>query len=170
MKLAPLIQMPNTWSGLAGRFGVHLFEGHLGVADMGRLESIGAEWLREHPGKLVELVVIFPSNSRMTGEERSRMARVIKRWEKDRLASATVILASGLLGAMHRSVLTGLLMIAPPPHPSKVFATVPEAVTWLAPHMQSLLGAEATRHDLLTGVEDWCAAFRGRAPDGKPGR
>lgn len=162
MKLSPVIQLPAAWSGVADRFGVHLFEGEVSVADMDRLEVMGSQWHRKHPGKLVELVVIFPSPARMTGEERARMAKLIKRWEHARVASATTILAEGMQGAMHRSVLTGLLFLAPPPHPAKVFGAVAQAVTWLAPYVASVCGPQATRDATLSAVESFCADFVAR--------
>jgi hypothetical protein len=73
-----------------------------------------------------------------------------------------VILATGMLGAVQRSVLTGLLMIAPPPHPSKVFSDLSEAVTWLLPHVAALSERPITEEHLRAAVEELCAAFRAR--------
>jgi hypothetical protein len=162
MTFEPLFQMPSAWTSVADRFGVHLFEGRVTVADMQRMETLGDEWYRKHPGKLVELVVVFPSDARMTDEERARMAQLIKRWEKVRAASATVILAAGLMGAMHRSVLTGMTMLVPPPHPAKVFARVPDAVTWLLPYLRSACSGEIMPGKAVTAVESLCDSFRRR--------
>jgi hypothetical protein len=90
------------------------------------------------------------------------MARLMKRWEKDRVASATVILADGMLGAVQRSMLTGLLMVAPPPHPAKIFSEVPVAVDWLVPFARPVLGMHTTTTAVLRAVEDWCNAFKAR--------
>jgi hypothetical protein len=160
MKLEPIIHLPNMITGMWQRLGVHAFEGTLTLDDMARIEAAGSLWHKKNPGKLVELVIIFPSDARMSGEERARMAGIVKRREGARIASATVVLASGLTGAMHRSILTGLHMMAPPPHPTKVFGATSDAVTWLAPHVQSLCGPEATRDDLLAAIEALCATFR----------
>jgi hypothetical protein len=142
--------------------GVHLFEGKLTTEDMDRLDAQGAEFRKRVPGKMVELVVIFPSDARMTSEERSRMAALIKRWEKERIASSTVILAEGLIGSLHRSVLTGLQMLVPAPHPMKVFGAIEPAVKWLAPYVRELSGPDATAETLLAGVEELCARFTAR--------
>jgi hypothetical protein len=158
MKIEPIFQMPTAWTGVSDRFGVHLFEGRVTPADMDRMQALGDQWYKRNPGKLVELVVVFPSETVMTSEERQRMARLIKHWEKHRIASATVILAAGMLGAMHRSVLTGMLMIAPPPHPSKIFSNVGEAVTLLLPHVRSLSDATTTTGDVMALVDEWSAA------------
>jgi hypothetical protein len=160
MKLEPIIQLPNMMTGMWRRLGVHAFEGQLTLGDMDRLEAAGTQWHKKNPGKVVELVVIFESEARMTSEERARMAAIVKRWEGVRTASATVVLASGLLGSMHRSILTGMQMIAPPPHPTKVFGATSDAVAWLAPHVQALCGADATRDDLTAAIDDLCATFR----------
>jgi hypothetical protein len=160
IKFEPLLTLPNLVSGMWRRFGVHAFEGAVTLDDMARIEASGSQWHRTNPGQLVELVIIFPSDARMSTEERARMASLVKRWEKTRTASATVVLADGLAGAMHRSVLTGLQMIAPPPHPTKVFSRVPDAVAWLAPYIQALCGADATAAELLAAVDRLCDGFR----------
>jgi hypothetical protein len=162
--LVPIIQMESMITGRWRRFGVHAFEGKVTLADMARLEVAGAQWHKENPGQVVELVVIFPSEARMSTEERNRMAVLVKRFESNRTASATVVLATGLLGSMHRSILTGMQMIAPPKHPTKVFGTVAEAVGWLEPHVKAVCGPEATRSELLGAVERLCATFRAGRP------
>jgi hypothetical protein len=162
MTLEPLIQMPTAWTGIADRFGVHLFQGKVTVSDMDRLEASGSRWYRNNPGQTAELVVIYSSAAHMTGEERERMAKIIKRWEGNRVASATTILAEGLRGALHRSVLTGLLFLAPPPHPAKVFGKVADAVDWLAPHVRSVCGPDATRAALSGAVDAFCQEFEAR--------
>jgi hypothetical protein len=162
MQFEPVIRMPTAWTSLAGRFSLHVFEGELTVDDMNEMKAIGDRWFARRPGKLVELTIVFPSNTRMSAEERTRMTQLIKHWEHHRVASGTVILADGLVGAMQRSVLTGLLMLAPPPHPSKIFGKIPEAMTWLAPHIRALCGAGATREAALAAVESECAAFKSR--------
>jgi hypothetical protein len=163
VKLEPIIDLPCLLTGIWSRLGVHVFQGHVTMRDMDVMERLGDEWLANHPGKTVELVIIFPSSARMTNAERGRMARVLKRTEKNRTAAGTVILAEGLTGAVHRSVLTGLLMLAPPPHPAKVFGSTSHAVTWLAPHVQSLCGPSADPATLLAAVEALCARFHARA-------
>ncbi|MGH7440362.1 MAG: hypothetical protein ACRENE_32105 [Polyangiaceae bacterium] len=166
MKLEPLVEMPNNGSGIWRRFAVHMFEGHLSIDDMARVENVGVQWLKQNPGKLVEMVVIYPSDSvGMTSEERSRMGRLIKRWEDVRVASATVILASGIMGSVQRSVLTGLQAIARPPHPTKVFSTRAEGVGWLMPYVQEACGRDANRDDLVAAVEELSARFTARARD-----
>jgi hypothetical protein len=162
MRLEPIIEMPCLMTGLWKRFGVHLFEGKVTVADMEEIERRSVVWHQKVRGKLVEMVVICPSDAKMTSEERAKMTQIIKRWENDRAASATVILAQGLVGAMHRSVLTGMQMIVPAPHPMKVFGTIPDAIGWLAPHVRELCGPEATPEALEGGIADFAARFAAR--------
>ena len=161
MKLEPIIHLPTMVTGRWRRLGVHVFEGTLTVDDIVRIEASGSVWHKKNPGKVVEMVIILPSEARMSSEERARMAALVKRWEDARTASATVVLASGLLGSMHRSILTGLQMLAPPPHPTKVFGATREAISWLLPYIHALCGADTTREDLLAAIDDLCAAFRG---------
>jgi hypothetical protein len=160
MKLEPIIQLPNMTTGMWRHFGVHAFEGTVTLEDMMHIEAAGDRWHRKNPGKVVEMVIIFASEARLSGEERTRMVRIIKRWESIRTASATVVLATGLTGSMHRSVLTGLQMLAPAPHPTKVFGSVRDAVAWITPHVQALCGAETRPEDLLAAIEELCSTFR----------
>lgn len=160
---SPIIEMPTAMTGVWRRMGVHLFEGKLTIEDMDRLDAQGAHYRKRVPGKKVELVVIFPSDARMTSDERARMAAIIKRWENERVASSTVILADGLIGSLQRSVLTGLQMIVPAPHPVKIFGAIAPAVTWLAPHAREVCGPDATAEALRAGVDDLCARFAARA-------
>lgn len=159
--LVPIMRMESMITGRWRRLGVHAFEGKITLADMTRIDVAGAQWHKENPGNVVELVIIFPSDARMSSDERSRMAALVKRWESARTASATVVLASGLLGSMHRSVLTGMQMIAPPKHPTKVFGSLADAVTWLEPYVQELCGPEAKGPDILAAIERLCEIFRG---------
>ncbi len=161
--IEPLLHQPNLMAGIWRRFGVHMFEGKVTVEDMAKMEAVGVQYLKKNPGKLVEMVVIYPSDTRMTAEERERMARVIRRWEDCRVASATVILATGLVGSMHRSVLTGLQFLARPPHPTKVFGTIPDALAWLSPYIVELCGVDATHDKLVAAVADMERRFRGGA-------
>jgi hypothetical protein len=170
VNLEPLISMPRAWTFVWQRFGVHFFQGALTVGDMDRLELEGDRWHAAHPGKLIELVVIFPSDARMNGEERERMVRLIKRREKSRVASATLVLADGLAGAMHRSILTGLSLVARPPHPAKVCATMPEAVAFLMPHLRALCDPRTTASDALAALDAARACFDARPTRGTPSR
>jgi hypothetical protein len=169
MMFEPIVEQPNMMAAVWRRFGLYLFEGKVSVDDITRMESQGIAWMKKNPGKLVELVVIYPSEARMTSEERERMGRLIKRWEDRRIASATVILATDLLGSLHRSVLTGLQLIARPPHPTKVFGRTADAVGWLAPYAAELCGDEATAGRLVEGVNEVCARFAGRPVKGPTG-
>jgi hypothetical protein len=160
MKLEPINQLPNMMSGMWRRLGVHVFQGKVTLDDMTRMDVAGCLWHKRNPGKIVELVIIFPSDAQMNGEERERMAAVVKRFESVRTASATVVLANGLVGSMHRSILTGLHMLAPPPHPTKVFGTTSDAVQWILPHVHALCGDDFSGAELLTAIEDLCTTFR----------
>lgn len=160
IELAPLIEIPNMMSGIWRRFGLHVFQGKITLDDMNRMEQVGDSWLAKNPGRVVELSVIFPSDAKMTSEERTRMVQIIKRWDNVRDAAGTVILADGLLGAMHRSVLTGMLMLARQPHPAKVFSDIGGATRWIAPHVWAACGTERSHDELLAAVRALCARFQ----------
>jgi hypothetical protein len=170
LTLEPALHTPTMITGIWRRFGVHAFEGHLSMADMTQLEGFGNLWHKKNPGSVVEMSIIFPSEARMEGEERARLVKIIRRWEMARTASSTVILANGLVGAMHRSVMTGLMLIAPPPHPVRVFGTTHDAVVWLAPYIQAACGPEATPAGISAAVDTLCATFRAARSPAPPQR
>lgn len=152
MEFEPLYQLPNAWTLAAGRLGVHFFEGEVTVEEMDQMELLAADWHRKNPGRTVEPVVIYPSSHRMSGAERRRMVALMKRWEGVRDASCTVTLAQGLVGSLHRRILTGLMMLAPSPHPVKVHASIPAGLEFLAPYVAAL-GGPREMEPLTAAVE-----------------
>jgi hypothetical protein len=163
VKLDPIIEMPCMVTGNWRRFAVHVFEGKATLADMAAIEENSERWHAKIRDQLVEMVIILPSNAKMTGDERSKMTHIIKRWEHTRIASSTVVLAQGLLGSLHRSVLTGMQMVVPPPHPTKVFGSIDDGLRWLAPYIQKSSGADAQADTLIVAVDNLIAYF-GKRP------
>jgi hypothetical protein len=49
--LSQLVPVPNMMTGTWRRFGVHLFQGKVTLADMDHMEATGASWVRKNPGK-----------------------------------------------------------------------------------------------------------------------
>jgi hypothetical protein len=163
VKLEPIIEMPCMVTGNWRRFAVHVFEGKLTVADMSAIEANSEKWHAKIPDQLVEMVIILPSDAKMTSGERSKMQHIIKRWEHTRIASATIVLAQGLLGSLHRSVLTGMQMVVPPPHPTKVFGVIDDGLRWLTPYIQKSSGADARADVLIAATQNLIATF-GKRP------
>jgi len=160
-----LAQLPSAWTCVSGRFGVHFFQGELSVSDMDRLEAVGERWQRGNKGPRVEMVVILPSRARLSGDERQRMSRLMRHGEADRVAAATVILADGVSGSLQRSLLTGLLLVTPAPHPVKVCGKLDEALLFLSPYLQKL-GGQPNLGELVSAVNALYAAFRDRPTAG----
>jgi hypothetical protein len=129
---------------------------------MDRLEAVGERWQRANKGPRAEMVVILPSRAKLNAEERQRMTRLMRHGEAERVAAATVILAEGVSGAVQRSLLTGLLLVAPAPHPVKVCGTLEDGLTYLSPHLQ-MLGSRASVPELIATVMPLYEAFRDRA-------
>ncbi|MDD9942257.1 MAG: hypothetical protein OXU20_14520 [Myxococcales bacterium] len=162
MGFEPTIQLGAVWSAVNQGFVVHLFEGHLSLADMDVMEAQSLRWLEANPGERVELSVIYSTKARMDTVERARMTELIKHGERGRVASATVILAEGLTGAMQRSVLTGMLLIVPPVHPQRVFGALRPALEWLLPHVRRVNGEAVTLAGLCAACDDLRRAFDAR--------
>jgi hypothetical protein len=162
MRFEPLICIPTAWTSVSSRFAIHVFEGRVTLDDMELMQRVGERWNKDNPGKRVELSVVLPSDTRLSDEERVRMGRLIKLGESHRTASATVILAEGMLASMQRSMLAGMMMLAPPPHPTRVFGKLADAAQWLLPHVQAVCDARPDLDELSASLEDHLAQFRTR--------
>jgi hypothetical protein len=73
-----------------------------------------------------------------------------------------VILAQGIVGSMHRSVLTGMQMLAPAPHPVRVFGAIPGAVHWLVPYIREACSIDASGDDVIKAVDAHAGRFAAR--------
>jgi hypothetical protein len=80
--------------------------------------------------------------------ERRRAGDLLKEFGAHIRALASVIEGSGFLAGTTRSVMTAITLMARPPSPVKIFATVAEAVAWQAP----LVGARAA--ELAAATEE----------------
>lgn len=85
-------------------------------------------------GRISGLVLIRPkSSSRVTAETREYIAEMAARINPKCLGQATVIDAQSIFGTIVRTFFTGLMLVmAKHGMPMKVFATVPDALDWLA--------------------------------------
>lgn len=135
---------------------IWVVDGQTPVEELERLRRVVRGWADEH-GRGVALTVIHPTRSGMTSEERASVARMIDETKAGRMASATVILATGVLGALHRSLLTGLSLLVPPPHPVKFTSDLDHAIAWLRPYVEHLSGP-VRESDIRAIAEDLHAA------------
>src|SRR5690349_19927053 len=95
-------------------------DGHRPVEGVSRVRGIVGAWTRERgSAKNVTLVVIHGSKTSMSFAARATIAKMTAETESSRLASASVVLGGGMVGALHRSILTGFSILVPPPHPVK---------------------------------------------------
>ncbi len=117
-----------------------VFDGNLDMTALELLRLRSDEWLEAHPGRTVDIAIVQPSATQMDDATRKMLALVIKDHQDNRNAAATVILATGLRGALHRSVVTAVNMMAPPPYPGRVFGAVDDALDWLSPYIVELCG------------------------------
>jgi hypothetical protein len=122
-------------------------DGHTPLDELERLRVIVQSWSRAQGTlKNVTLVVLHDNRSTMSAEERRSVSRMIDETKSQRVASATVVLAGGIVGALHRSILTGFSLLVPPPHPTKVYADVESAIAFLHPHIESVCGPVPPAH------------------------
>ncbi|MGE0786978.1 MAG: hypothetical protein AB7S26_14995 [Sandaracinaceae bacterium] len=131
------------WKGLV----LWVVDGQTPVSELEQLIELSKRHnARYGDPRNVALTIIHGTPSGMSAEERAAAARLIESTKHTRVASSTVVLARGLVAAVHRSILTGISLLVPPPHPVKVCSDVPSALSFLQPHIESLCGPIAPDH------------------------
>jgi hypothetical protein len=138
-------------------------DGHTPLDELEQLRRLVHAWyVDQGDAKNVTLVVIHGTNTTMNADERRAVARMIDETKSSRVASATVVLGDGMVGALHRSILTGFSFLVPPPHPVKIFARVEPAVVFLHPFIEALCGPVSPDH-VGAMVDDLHREMRGRS-------
>jgi len=148
----------GTWK----RVVLWVVEGHTPLEQLEALRRRFAELSRERGDeKHVALTILYPTDSTMSAEERKCVARIIDESKHRRLASATAVLAQGLMGAVHRSILTGMSILVPAPHPHRITATIEDAIDFVHPYA-TLSSGPVLRSDLRAMVGDLHNTLRAR--------
>lgn len=159
IELEPVVVSDKHALGVWRRFTVSVFDGVLGVEGLDELHDVVMRWRRAHPAPTTDLAVLHPTRAGMDAAERRAWLRVLHATEPYRAVGATVVLAQGLLGSMHRGIITSFNLLAPPPHPAKVFGDVDTALQWLAPSLQQTCGG-APLAALALGIDRMGAGIR----------
>lgn len=155
----------GTWKHLL----LWVVEGHTPVEQLERLRvRIGALSRDRGDKKHVALTVLYPSDSTMSAEERACVAKMIDETKHRRLAAATAVLAQGVMGSVHRSILTGMSLIVPPPHPNRIAASEEAAINFVHPYVVQSSGA-VTPEEIRAMSADLYEALR-MEKKGKLGR
>jgi hypothetical protein len=82
------------------------------------------------PGGVILLTIVEESAPAPPADARRDLARWLASCSGRMILSAVVHEGAGFRGAMVRSVVTGLALVAKLPYPHKIFATVAEADAW----------------------------------------
>ncbi len=112
--------------------------GETTAARLKRVGEIQTELARKWPAGFVALALIRSSNANMPADARAEAEKLSKEPAMNLKAIAQVIYGSGFAAAAIRSVATGMVLIARSPRPTKIFGTLENAATWLAPRMNEL--------------------------------
>ncbi len=120
-----------------------------------RISREGIRALAESRPKGIALLnVVEPNAPAPPSEVRAALARIMVDFGHALKGSAVVHEGSGFRAAAVRGVVTGLTLLARPPFPHKVFATVEEASDWLAVSLQKSEGWEWSGARLIDAVAD----------------
>jgi hypothetical protein len=100
------------------------------IEDLRRLDAYTKVVRQSYPRGIGLLNLIVSGTPRFSKEIREEVARQTA--EDSDLGVAHVILLGGIVGATVRTFLTTAMLIGRPATPTKVFADVPAAASWLA--------------------------------------
>lgn len=104
-----------------------------------KLRELHNERLAKRPGKHALVAIVEGgATPRLDEEARSEMTERTRATRDRTVALAVVMSDQGFVAAMIRSILAGLLLVQRAPYPHKVFGTLREAASWLAPLTGSL--------------------------------
>jgi serine/threonine protein kinase len=105
---------------------------------------------------------VMPVLDALTGQPqrdaRERLAAVMTRYDDAIYAAAYVVLGTGFQAATVRGAITALMLMARPTHVTKVFATVADAIDWLATNRSAPSSDRFPKATLAGAVERFCAA------------
>jgi hypothetical protein len=124
---------------------VQRWSGEGGIADVRVLERAQREFTGTLRGgkcvmvSLVEATTIRPPDD----QTRALIRATIDQIAPHAGAPATVLTSTGFAASVLRGLLSGLMLAQRQPHPAKVFATIDEAATFLAPLRRPAAGAPA---------------------------
>jgi hypothetical protein len=120
------------------------------LAAVERLERTNPERVKAHPERISTVHIITEGSSGTpTPEARDALNAMHARYGHTVGCGAVVIERAGLMGVAVRSVVTGMMMLAPKHYRVKVFDRVDDAAPWLAENHARSTGVEVTLTDLL---------------------
>ncbi len=118
------------------------------AAQLGCLESALSDGYIKHPSTLVTIHVMDPEelDVRRDSEMRAVMKSFTERYAGKLHSAAVIIPSRGFATALLRALVAGAVSIVRRKSPTKVFATVGEATTWV----ESRFSQVADVHETLT--------------------
>jgi hypothetical protein len=114
-----------------GPLAIAIFDRATTAQDADSVARLLGQVARAHP-KLAVLSIVGSDCTVPDANVRNRLTSEVKNIQKQLIASATVIEGSGFRAAAVRGVVTGMTLLLRASYPAKTFATVREAVEFLA--------------------------------------
>jgi hypothetical protein len=91
-------------------------------------------------------------------DARERLAAIMTKYDIAIFAAAYVVLGTGFQAAAVRGAITALMLMARPSHATKVFATVADALEWLAANRSAPSSERFPKATLAGAIERFCAS------------
>lgn len=116
------------------RFYVDIWRANTTVEGVRELKTGFTAFAAEHPTGVGLLTIVESRAPLPSADARAALAAFLAGAASAIKYSAVVHEGTGFTSAAVRGVVTGLTLLARPPYPHKVFATVPQASQWFANH------------------------------------
>ena len=118
--------------GAAGPLLLALYRGSASAAMLNELDRTQQSLLERFP-RISTLTVIGQAASILKGNEqvRSRSVELSKKYEKQVLGSAIIVITKGLGAVMVRTFLSGFFLLSKAETPMKTFSTIAEGLSWV---------------------------------------
>ena len=94
------------------------------------------------PFFILSVVSHIPTDKASTDLARKRGLELLRQHEEKRITGATVILPQGIIGAFARSFTVGFNLAVRAKTPNRVFASLDDAMTWMAKHGTGVITEE----------------------------
>jgi len=123
------------------------------LASVERMGAALAQAVRELDGRpAIILPIIYTSSPAPEGKVRDHLQLTIEKQERMVCCAAYVVLGSGFQSASLRAIIAGMVLAIRPKHPTKVFRSVREAITWASTRTDSS-GGGLSPDDLVEAIE-----------------
>lgn len=138
MRNAEIIETgPDQTLAFWGDTFIIIFHRNTTVPGVAALANAASRFAEARPNGIGTVTIVEETAPMPPSDARAALAKALDDHSERVRVSAVAYEGTGFRAAAVRSVVAGLTMVARQPYPHKVFATVEEAMVWMAPQLPS---------------------------------